>query len=225
MAGPFSPPFNFQFQTGLTSQATPADIVNLALVRIGYPLRIGHLYDGSAAAKQALTVYAQTRDAQLRELEPGFAQRDFPLVLLKTAPQGGYVPPRAWNPATDPPVPWTFEYQYPADCLKVRALKTPPVFVPNPLPGPKLYRLANDNLPIPPATTPPGQVILTNLANAVLTYVGRTTDPNTWEPIFIESLVAALARRLTVALADPRLLEAEAKDEQTESVLTEMKQG
>ena len=45
----------------MVASAKSADMVNLALRRVGYKLRVGNLYDGSMAAKMALDVYAQTR--------------------------------------------------------------------------------------------------------------------------------------------------------------------
>jgi hypothetical protein len=78
----------------------------------------------------------------------------------------------------------------PADCLKVRALKAAPIFVPNFDPQPHSFRIAND------ATyAPPRKVILCNVENAVLTYTGQVTDPTTWEPNFTEALVTALMKR------------------------------
>lgn len=200
------------------SVSSPADIVNLALVRIGHPLRIGSLFEGSPAAKKALDIYAQTRDEMLREQNPGFASRDLSMILLKSAPYPIY-PAGQWN-NTFPPLPWLFEYQLPGDFIKVRAVKPSPLTLPVLLPAPKVWRLANDN-----ALVPPQQVLLCNVPSAILVYTAQITDPAAMEPLFIESLAAALARRLTVALADARLIEAEAKDESAETASAEMKQG
>src|ERR1700682_3544157 len=100
-----------------SSLNSAADIVNAALTHIGWEQRVGSLYDGSAAAQLALNIYGQERDDLLRETNPGFAVRNIAMALLKSAPAGGYVQGvTPWNPATNPPVGWLFEYSYPADC-------------------------------------------------------------------------------------------------------------
>ena len=207
------------------SVASPADVANAALVRIGHPLRLGSLFDGSLAAKKSLDVYAQTRDEMLRELDPSFATREAALIVLKTAPQGGYVPPNLWNPQINPLTPWNYSYRLPTDFIKFKAAKTAPLLIPNPLPSPELWRLYNDNVIVPPATAPPGQVLLLNIANAILVYIGQVTDPSAWDASFTEALIAALARRLTVALADPKLLQIAAQDEVAETRVADMIQG
>ena len=75
--------------------SSPADVVNLSLVRIGYKERVSWLYDGSNAARAALDIYGQTRDALLRDGDWPFAMRSAVGVLLKQAPDA-YVPPTAW---------------------------------------------------------------------------------------------------------------------------------
>ena len=130
----------------VASVTTPADVVNQALQRIGNPLRVGSLFDGSVPAKRALEVFGQTRDELLRGFGWGFAERNAALTLLKWAPQGGYVPPNLWTPASNPPLPWQFEYAYPADCLRIRCLKTAPLFtLGNFDPMPNVFRIVNDN--------------------------------------------------------------------------------
>ena len=123
--------------------SSPADVINLALRRIGYRLRVGNLLDGSEAASQALDIYAQTRDELLRQSDWGFAERNTALTVLKSAPAGGYFPPNLWSSAY-PPLPWSYAYDYPEDCLKVRAVKPSPLFLLDPDPLPILFDPAND---------------------------------------------------------------------------------
>ncbi|SDD95369.1 hypothetical protein SAMN05216337_1017143 [Bradyrhizobium brasilense] len=176
------------------SVSTPADLVNVALQRIGYKGRVGNLFEGSAAAKDALDIYAQTRDEILRKGDWGFAERNLAMELLKSAPAGGYTPPNVWTPAS-PPLPWRFEYAYPSDCLDVRAIKGQSVFVMDFDPQPITFTVANDS-----ALVPPRKVILCNVPDALLTYTGQVTDPTSWEPDFVEAFAAALGRRLAPAL-------------------------
>lgn len=176
--------------------ASVEEVVNEALARIGSDHAIGNIREASREAQVALRVYAQTRDDILQERDWGFAERNTPLTLLKTAPVGGYVPPRVWTPASDPIPNWIYEYAYPADCIKIRSLRrTSPFPIPNFVPKPNVYRIANDT-----AYSPAQKVILCNLSGALLVYTGQVVDPTTWEPLFTETVIAALAERLAPAL-------------------------
>lgn len=160
---------------------TVEDLVNQALSGIGYPSRIGDLYEGSPAAKAALEVYGQTRDELLAQHEWPFAFRE---VALSTNGQ-------------TPPSPWTYEYTYPSDCIRVRDVR------PGPLTGgtrsldpvPVLYRVWNDQ-----RTDPPVRAVLSDQASAVLVYTGRVTNPATWEPGFTRALVGQLRVKLKAKL-------------------------
>jgi hypothetical protein len=203
---------------------SPSDIVNLALVRIGYKKRVGSLYDGSKAASLALDIYAQTRDDLLRDGDWPFAERNGSLTLLKSAPAlpgggHGYIPPIVWTSAY-PPLPWLFEYDWPADCLKVRAVKPVSLFVPNFDPQPHLFSIANDN-----ANSPAKRVILSNVESPICTYTGQVTDPSTWPQDFIEALAAALGRRLAPGLVGGNTAQMEAADEQASKAEAEAQQG
>lgn len=204
----------------LSSIQSPADVVNAALVRIGHTFRVGSLYDGSAAAKAALDIYGQTRDDLLTEVRPDFAGRQEPLTLQKTAPVSGYVPPIIWNPQQYPQQPWIFQYAYPSDALVVGSVRPPAVTVPVFLPTAKTFSISNDE-----TFNPPQKVILCNVFGAIATYTARVTDPTTWNAAFSEALIASLARRLTVALANPQLIQAEATDENTEDFAAMTTQG
>lgn len=204
-----------------TSVNNPADVINLSLVRIGYKLRIGSLFDGSPAAKAALDIYGQTRDEQLRLDDWGFAQREVALTLQKTAPVPGYIPGvTTWSPALYPQLGFIFQYAYPADCIKVRSLRAAAPVLPDFFPTAKVFSIANDN-----TFAPPQKVILTNLASAVAVYTGRITDPATWEASFTEALAAALARRLAPYLTDLNVEKLEEQDEAAETQLATMSQG
>ena len=171
------------------SITSPADVLNLALVRIGYSKAVGNLYDGSDAANKALTIYAQTRDDLIRDGEWDFCRRDVAATLLKSGPDNYCDHP--WDGATMPAVPWRFSYAYPGDCLKVRRMNPAPGFVFNPAPQPTLFQVANDQY-----YTPARRVILCNIPDAILTYAGQVTSPETWPVDFVEALASELAIRL-----------------------------
>jgi hypothetical protein len=182
----------------VASVQSPADLANIALVRMGWKgPRVASLFDGSEAAQKFLDLYAQTRDELLRNdiYDWGFAERNLSLNLLKFAPVGGYFPPNTWNPATNPPPGWLYEYTYPDDCLKVRAVKPVPLFGINWDPQPVVFSIDNDSTFIPPQ-----RVILCNVQNAVLVYTGRVTDPTTWDVSFVAALATKLERYVAAAL-------------------------
>lgn len=185
----------------------PADMINLALARIGKKDRVASIWEGSEVAKQALDIYSQTRDAVMRANDYAFSERNVSLSLLKQAPATGYFPPNPWSGATNPPPPWLFEYTYPDDCLKVRSIKSAPLFVMEFDPQPNVFMIANDNY-----YTPPRKVILCNVPDAMLVYTGQVTNPATWEADFIEAFAAELGRRLAPVLANMEVAKFEAAD-------------
>jgi len=206
------------------SCSTPEDVVNVALRRLGARARVENMMDGSDQAKAALDLYGQTRDELMRQQDWGFAERTAYLSLLKTAPTVGGVPtyvlPTSWNPATNPPPPWIYEYAYPSDCLKVRTLKVVSGTLPNFDPQPNIYEIANDS-----NYSPPRKVILTNTGDAMCVYTGRVTDPATWEADFTEAVAASIARRLAVFVKDLNAERLEFNDEMLAFHRADMEQG
>lgn len=191
-----------------TSVSTPADVVNLALGRIGYKGRIGSLFDGSEAAKHALDCYGQTRDEVLRARDWSFAGNNVIGTLLKQAPVGGYIPPNVWSPAY-PALPWKYQYSYPVGALKIRTVKRSPIFIPDFDPQPQRFDVNNDN-----SYTPSQKVVLCDIPDAIILYTAQISDPQAWEADFIESLAAALGRRLAPVLLDLEHAKLAAADEQ-----------
>lgn len=203
-----------------SSVTTPADAVNLALGRVGYRLRVGNLYDGSEASKQALDLYGQTRDELLVQSDWDFAQGMQALSQLKVAPAGGYVPPNVWNAATNPQLPWYFEYAYPVDCLKVRAILNAPPITPNFDPQEIPFELANDTI-----DNISQKVILANIQYAYCVYTRRVTRPSAWKPGFVEAFAEALARRLAPVLGNLDVAKLEAAEERVEIAASPMQRG
>lgn len=204
----------------MTSSITsPADLVNLSLRRIGYKLRVSSLFEGSFAARQILDIYAQTRDELLMKEEWDFAERNATMTLLKSAPPGGYIPPLTWSNAY-PPLAWLYEYAYPDDCLKVRAVKPVPLFIPNFDPQTYVFSVDNDN-----SLATPAKVILCNVTGAVLVYTGQITDPTGWEADFVEAFAAALARRIAPVLANMDAAKLEAADESVAAAVGDTERG
>jgi hypothetical protein len=180
----------------MSTVTSPEDVVNLALARIGYKMRVVNLFEGSPQANAALDIYAQTRDAVLREGDYGFAEK-----IAAAALSGNGAP-----------APWSYEYSYPSDALKVRDIFD-------------AAYLADKNNPIPLRWTvggiATGKVIWTNVAGATLVYTQQVTDPAKWEPLFVEALAAALGRRLTAILVSADAVKAEAGDEKMSGAIAQ----
>lgn len=191
----------------VSSVASPEDVINIALARIGFKSRIGSIWDGSVSAKKALDIYSETRDEILRSGDWGFAERNATLTLLKSAPIGGYVPPVVWS-SQYPAIPWLFSYQYPSDCLKVRSVKPQPILIPNFDPQPNLFSVDNDN-----SYSPALKVVLCNLNPVIMVYTGQITNPLDWEADFIETFTLALGHRLAPALTGMDAAKMQEQDE------------
>lgn len=125
----------------------PSDIAQQAVDASGVDYLLGDLEDGSRPAQVLLRAYQNCLMQLLRGCNWDFARRTAPLVLLADAT--GNTP----NVGTMVPVPFTYEYAYPNDCMKAR-------FIP--------WNLAWQNPGIPPGNiTPPASPspIVTGLGN------------------------------------------------------------
>ena len=198
---------------------SPEDIVNMALRRIGYDTPIGFMYEGSRASRVAVEIYSQTRDDLLRSKDWPFARQAFTLVLLKTAPVGGYSPTTPWS-TSYPPLPWIYEYEYPPVALEVRSVRPKPIFIPEYSPKFNRFVVASD--PSLVAAPPDGEsrVVLTNLSNAQAVITAQITDTTQWEANFIEGLADVLAVKLQNALSPEANMDKERIGEAQQSVQT-----
>jgi hypothetical protein len=197
-------------------------ICNAALDRIGYPESIAQIREGTRHARVAIRLYNQTRDDMLRKEDWGFPRRDATLTLLKSAPAGGYVPGfTPWTPASNPPMPYLYEYAYPADCLMLRAIKPPQIFQPVFTAYPNVFEVANDAVPLVGQTVAPGRVILCYLPNAMATYCGQVVDMSQWDVGFIEALIDKMAAGLAPALA--RVAQSESETAKANEIVSEMR--
>ena len=171
----------------------PADLINRALDLAGSKITIGDPQEGTREAQVALRLYMQTIEFLLLRNDWGFSRQAVALgAPIKTAPPGGYGTV-AWTSAY-PPIPWIYEYAYPANCLKIRSLRAAPVFIPSFLPLPNIFVEAYDDALA-------DQVVLTNLAGAQAVITARVMDPNDWRSAdFVEELVILLAKYLKPAL-------------------------
>lgn len=160
----------------VASVQNPADMVNLALARIGSKHSIGDIFDGSMESNIALNVYSQTRDAVLMTNDWDFAQK-----IVLAAATGG-----------TPPSNWTNEYTYPADCLRIRSIYN------------SVY-LADKNNPLPTRwklgdSVVNNKVVWCNVASATFIYTAQVTNPLYWGSLFVDMFSVELGKTLALAL-------------------------
>lgn len=122
----------------------PQDVANQALDAIGVDFTIGDLQEGTKPARVLLRAYGQCMRQLHRAAHWDFARKTAPLAMLadatgQTANVGALVPP-----------PWTYEYEYPIDCMKVR-------FVPWNGPGTR-PAIPGQNIQIPATPLTTGQM-------------------------------------------------------------------
>jgi len=92
----------------------PADIGNLALDAAGVDFMVADLQEGTKPAQVLLRAYGQCLRQLLRAAPWDFARAQMPLVLL------GDATGNTANVSTKVQAPFTYAYQYPNDCMKLR---------------------------------------------------------------------------------------------------------
>jgi hypothetical protein len=204
------------------------DIANRSLSAIGTRSTIASLAEISNEAIQANLLLESLRDELLRMAPWNCATTYANLALICASPGTPENPTQAtatWQKGIPPP-PWAYEYAYPSDCLR------PLWIIPQIATGfaggvpittaitggaasfwtgpPVRFKVAIDQ--IGPAGVPVAsggsdtKVILTNQEDAILSYLKQVTDPNVWDPQFVQALVAAFAARLAIPLVGDKVL-------------------
>lgn len=199
---------------------TVVDLLNTALTRIKYPTLIGNIFEGTPAARAALTFYTQTRDNLFGTSDWDFLRREVSLGLpIKTAPPGGYgITP--WNPVANPPIPWWYEYTYPDACIQIRSLRPVPIFIPEFTPMFTRFVAAYD-------TVLNTKVVLTNLYQPQAIMTGQINDPDEWrDSNFTETLIDALATQFQKTFGpDLNAVQLAERDEQQSMAVAESRRG
>lgn len=165
-------------------------ICNMALGNIGITQTIENIDDNNERARVCKLYYEATRDQVIRAMSPNFAQAFVALAVV----------------TGDPPPGWAYQYRYPADCLY--ALQITDVN------GSRILALSCTNgamtetvpqVPSIPYTvmsdpSGSGRIIATDQEDAVLWYVRRVTDPNSFDPEFVMALAWALAANIAIPM-------------------------
>ena len=194
----------------------PDDIVNEALDEIGVA-DIGDMQQGGKAANVARRVY----DTVLRGMHAAapwnFARRQQQVTML------GDVSGQYHTNRSVVPVPWSYVYDWPVDCVHVRyvlglnayALDEAgrPLYAAPPWNRPAPFLVTSLPLPNPIESSwdtieghSPEETrgIATNQLGAVVIYTGLVQYPDAWDPLFRRAFVAALAARLALPLSEDK---------------------
>jgi hypothetical protein len=192
---------------------TPVDVANMSLDNIGARFSITSL-NPPLPPPNAIVVarhYQPKIDALHRAAHWNCTRRQIGLTLLKAAVGTPENPGGTTLPI--PPIPYQYEYAYPADCLKARYLipnpptvgsTSPPILgggvMQNPIWNPPVgYKFA-----VAVDTDPAGnqiKVILTDLEFAQMVYTARIVNPDLWDPHFLAAGCATLGAWLVNPLA------------------------
>jgi hypothetical protein len=201
---------------------SPVDITNRALQAIGTRSTIAAMDEGSNESNNASLCYATTRQELIRSAPWNFATATATLALLKSAPGTLETPlwpaSGVWSTAYPPPG-WSYEYAYPADCLRARkvvanypgsqgvavsifptglAAAAMPLWD---LPGVRFQVTTDQDVNGNPVT-----VILANIDQGILCYLRDITIEDIWDPLFCDAMVQALAGKLALALTGDKQL-------------------
>jgi hypothetical protein len=164
---------------------TSAQIVNSALEQIAAQTVITSLTDGSPAADAASIVYTPTLQLLLRELDPDFARYTVPLEI-------------AVSPPSYPP--WTYEYGYPADMLRLRQVR-PPASGTGALADPNDPQPIRANVAFDVIASVNTKVILTNQQNALAVYTTSLVTEAMFDAVFVDAFIRRLANPLAMGLS------------------------
>ena len=157
--------------------ASEVQIAKLALQHIGDRWDISDLTESTPEAEQVNLVFADTRDALLRQHPWNFAKKyATPAALTATVPGN-----------------WDYAYTYPPDALRIRG-----IIDPLQLGVPIKFEVARNRSDI--------KVVLTDQVSAELFYTARITDTTQFDPEFTMAFSYKLAAKLAMPLTGERAI-------------------
>lgn len=136
-------------------------------------------------AAAAVIIYIPTVQLMLREIGPDFARFTAPLVI-------------AVAPPSYPP--WAFEYEYPANCVRLRQVR-PPGSGTGSLADPNDPQPIRANVAFDIIASVNTKVILTNQPDAFAVYTSSAVTEAQWDSVFTDAVVRRLANPLSMALS------------------------
>lgn len=187
------------------------DICNRALLSIGARTTIGSLSEDSVESNSCAILYTPTFESLARTAQWGALRAQAVLSLYAAAKST----PENVNGTTLPlpPTPWLYAYIYPNNCLRVwwivpsfpcsTGSSTPETTVnnsaPNWLPGQGQINYQISSLL--DANGNPFTVILTNQDLAQAVYAANIPNPENWDSLLQQAMVASLGAYLVPALS------------------------
>lgn len=118
----------------------PEDIANRGLDILGSRATIGDLQEGTTESRAMLRAYVPAMQELLRGVHWNFARKQAPLSLLQD--RTGIQSDRFIGTGTPGMGSWTYEYDYPVDCMQARFLPLN-LFLPSDSPAPPLTTASN----------------------------------------------------------------------------------
>ncbi|MGA2401441.1 MAG: hypothetical protein ABSG91_07015 [Syntrophobacteraceae bacterium] len=188
------------------------DICNRSLSVIGTRSTIASMNEATPEA-QACTIHFEAACRAMLRLAPwSFARSQCNGALIAAA---SGTPENVDGSGALPLVPWSYEYAWPQDCIRLRRVLNPYVqsqagsVVPM-WPGivaapPKIPAEMDNRVPYQISLDRDSagnqiKVILSNIENALIVYTALVDNPNLWDDEFSEAFVFMLASHLVGAL-------------------------
>ncbi len=191
------------------------NVANRALLSVGARAQISSLNpsDGSVEADAISTLWQSTFEQLARTAPWNCLTKQVTLSLIQAAQGTPENPDGSAYPS--PPTPWLYAYSYPSDCLDFRYIvPSYPANEGGSVPPTSINNAAGTTLPtggqIPFSVTTlygsnnqplTGLVILTNQDQAQGVYVVNNPNPQSWDSLFQQAMVASLGAFLVPALS------------------------
>lgn len=158
----------------MATVTTPAQVCNLALLRVGQRQLIDSLDENSLQARTCKALYATARDSALEACWWPFATRRANLPLTNSTRSG-----------------WGYVYTAPADCLQARYIYS----------GSRTPSAANRiAFSLELNDTGNGRIICTDQQAPELVYTAQLTTEALWPGLFVNAMAWRLAVELCLAL-------------------------
>lgn len=190
--------------------ASQISVINQALLSIGSQAQVSSLNEGSAQANAASTLYTPRFEALARSAPWNCLRKEATLTLLAAA-QGTPENPDGTTLSL-PPTPWLYSYAQPSDCLQMRwivpSLPAPnagvPIFSTNT--GAPTWLANGGQIPYAVSLGTDSNnntvnVVLTNQSQAIAVYTANQPNPQLWDSMFEQAMVATLAAWFAPALS------------------------
>lgn len=192
------------------ASANQISVVNQSLLQIGVQAQISSLTEASAQANAAATLFTPKFEALARSAPWNCLRAQASLSLIAAASGTPENPNGTTLPL--PPVPWLYQYSLPSNCLQIRFLVPSlsganagvPIFSVNT--GAATWLPTQGQIPYVVATAldsgnNPINVVLTNQSQAIAVYTANIPNPQIWDSLFEQAMVATLAAWFVPALS------------------------